>query len=399
VITRVASHEPLAVPSRRSHIPALDGLRGVAILLVLLYHFASYGGLQADVFVDKVVYGFTMAGWAGVDLFFVLSGFLITGILYDAKGAQQFFRSFYMRRCLRIFPLYYGVLALAVVAVPLIYDPAPRYQGFLSDQRWYWTYLLNVRIAAEGWPKFNALAHFWSLAIEEQFYLVWPFVVYLFGRTSLMRICLACVLLALLVRVGLAWAGQGLAAYVLAPARMDALAVGALLALMARGPQGLLPWRRSAFLVTAGTGVILAATLVWRRGLWTLDPLVFTVGFTLLACFFGALLTLAVTSRAGSGSGALFESRPLRFLGRYSYGLYVFHHPILMNVTQFVMIPSLPTILGSQLPGLAIFSGIVGGVSLAVALLSWHLYESRFLNLKTRFPYSQPGRDIAVSRA
>ena len=164
------------------HIPALDGIRGLAILLVLLCHFPLYGDMQPTIFIDKLFYAMTRAGWCGVDLFFVLSGFLITGILYDAKGSRFFFRNFYMRRCLRIFPLYYGVLAVFFVIVPFVLPLGRNYELFLKDQAWYWSYLTNIKIAIEGWPKFYALAHFWSLAVEEQFYFVWPFVVFLWDE-------------------------------------------------------------------------------------------------------------------------------------------------------------------------------------------------------------------------
>ncbi len=384
----------------RPRVPTLDGLRGIAILLVLLHHFALYGDLRPDGAVDKMVFLAAGAAWTGVDLFFVLSGFLITGILYDAKGSAFYFRHFYIRRCLRIFPLYYAVLALFCLALPLMTQSGQSHHALPSDQAWYWTYLVNVKIAVDGWPQVPLLAHFWSLSVEEQFYLVWPVLVFLLTCRTLIAVCGACVVLGLSVRLGLGWAGQPLAAYVLTPARIDSLAMGALLALLARQPDGLWSWRRSAWLIAVGTGAALALTMGWRGGLSTGDPVVYTMGFTLLACFFGALLTLAVTAAAGSTLARVFSSRTLRFAGRYSYGLYVFHHPILILTSRnFFTVSDLPRVWGSQLPALGVYVALAGGLSLAAALASWHFYESRILRLKERFPYSTKVSIAPVAQA
>jgi peptidoglycan/LPS O-acetylase OafA/YrhL len=381
----VASRDP-------PHIPTLDGLRGIAILLVMLHHFAQYGELRPDGAVDTVVSLVAGAGWTGVDLFFVLSGFLITGILYDAKGGKFYFRYFYIRRCLRIFPLYYAVLALFFLTLPLVCQPEQLHHALPTDQAWYWTYLINVKIAVDGWPGVPLLAHFWSLAVEEQYYLLWPVLVFLLPSRRLMAVCCAFILSAFCVRLGLGWARQPLAAYILTPARIDSLAIGAILALLARQPDGLWAWRRFAWVVAVGAGAALAVTMGWRDGLSAEDPLVYTIGYTLLACFFGALLTLAVTASAGSTMARVFSSRTLRFVGRYSYGLYVFHHPILILASRnFFTVADLPIVWGSQLPALGVYIALTGGLSLAAALSSWHFYESRFLNLKERFPYSRKG--------
>jgi peptidoglycan/LPS O-acetylase OafA/YrhL len=391
----------MGASSRSVHIPALDGLRGIAILLVLAHHLTSYGGFQPQLLVDKLVYLATMAGWSGVDLFFVLSGFLITGILYDSKGTEFYFRNFYIRRCLRIFPLYYGVLVLFLVVLPRVLTNGPSdasYQSLVADQAWYWAYLINVKIALDGWPKVSAINHFWSLAVEEQFYLVWPFLIFLCRRDTLVKVCVACVLAALGWRIGVAWTSQHLPAYVLLPARMDALAIGGLLALLARDPQGLSVWRRSAGVLGVVAGSVIVVCAVAGRGLWTTDPLTFTIGYTALAIFFGATLSLVVTSAEDGVLGRICCSRLLRFFGRYSYGLYVFHHPIVIFTRRLFTAPDLPTVFGSQLSGLAIYVLLAGGASLAVAMLSWHLYEAPFLRLKERFSSMPRMGRIAISQ-
>jgi peptidoglycan/LPS O-acetylase OafA/YrhL len=175
-------------------IPALDGIRGLAIALVMFHHFTLYGGMRPDFVLDKVYRHVALVGWVGVDLFFVLSGFLITGILHDSRSDRHYFRNFYMRRTLRIFPLYYGVLAATFLVLPLVLDVSGSCRELLRDQAWYWTYLINVQIGLDYWPSCFVLGHFWSLAVEEQFYLVWPLLLYLLGRRGMLALCVTCIL-------------------------------------------------------------------------------------------------------------------------------------------------------------------------------------------------------------
>jgi peptidoglycan/LPS O-acetylase OafA/YrhL len=149
--------EHCAVPSG-VHIPALDGLRGMAILAVMAFHF----GLGAIPYAG----GLFSAGWAGVDLFFVLSGFLITGILSDARGLPSFFTSFYARRALRIFPLYFGVLAVVFLTIPKVLPTAAVHFQGPGGQRPFWLYYSNFAVYFYGWPA-HPVSHFWSLAVEE----------------------------------------------------------------------------------------------------------------------------------------------------------------------------------------------------------------------------------------
>ena len=194
----------------------------------------------------------TNYGSYGVELFFVLSGFLITGILYDTRNKPHYFRNFYMRRLLRIFPLYYGVLALVFFVAPLIpLLRGPTLDYLVDRQAWAWLYAVNIYIAIQGDWSFSYLEHFWSLAIEEHFYFFWPLVVFLLARRprTLIAVSLAVSLCAMLSRligslVGLSW----WTIYVLTPFRLDGLALGAFLAVTARQPGGLdrlaraLPW-------------------------------------------------------------------------------------------------------------------------------------------------------------
>jgi peptidoglycan/LPS O-acetylase OafA/YrhL len=170
------------------------------------------------------------------------------------------------------------------------------------------------------------------------------------------------------------------------PSRADALAVGGWLALVARGPTGMRLLSRIGRPVTLATGSLLVALFVWRRGLTTEDPYVQTIGFSLLALFFGGLVSMALVAGAPSRLGRVFAHPILTFLGRYSYGLYVFHHPVAIYLgASAVGVAAFPRVFGSQLVAQGVFIALATAVSLAVAVTSWHLWESPFLRLKRFF--------------
>src|SRR5260221_4024268 len=220
-------------------IPALDGLRGVAILMVLLNHFVpnrNYAPSHVMTWLSNAA----RSGWAGVDLFFVLSGFLITGILIEAKASPHYFRNFYMRRVLRIFPLYYGALVLVLVTLPPLH--VFNWSSFATvwqNQLWNWSYCTNVGMwhtdgLGFSCPQVN-LGHFWTLAIEEHFYLVWPAIVFLLPLRGLRWICLLAVLVAPAARtLAVVRFDASHLFFFLTPCRADSLILGALLPAMAK---------------------------------------------------------------------------------------------------------------------------------------------------------------------
>jgi peptidoglycan/LPS O-acetylase OafA/YrhL len=373
-----------------NRIPALDGIRGIAILLVLIHHFTFFSGMRPSILVDKLYYHVAYAGWVGVDLFFVLSGFLITGILYDTKGGSHYFRNFYIRRCLRIFPLYYGFLFIYFFVAPELLSISDTFSLPKENQIWYWTYLTNVKIALDGWPEGSFIGHFWSLAVEEQFYLFWPVIVLLFRRKKLIIVCIVFIAGSLVTRFLLGQGGHRIAAYVLTAARMDALSMGALIALVARGRNGasyLSRISRPAFFLSL---FALSIIVISGRGLETGNQYVYTVGFTLLAVLFGAMLLLSITSLRQSYLSRLVSKPGLCFLGRYSYGIYVIHLPIvflLLNLGLSINVAQ--SFRGSQFVGLILFSAIAFSLTLGTSLLIWYLLESPFLKIKEHFSYKQ----------
>jgi peptidoglycan/LPS O-acetylase OafA/YrhL len=384
--------QPAPVPG--AHLPALDGLRGVAVLLVLAFHFAHIDGEGGTM--ERVLLGATRAGWAGVDLFFVLSGFLITGILLDARGAKGYFRAFYLRRVLRIFPLYYAYLAVLFFVVPALL-PSVDVKG--ETQGWLWSYLGNVLFAREGGFQASPLTgHFWSLAVEEQFYLAWPFLVWLLPRRRLAVVCLALVAGAFALRLAIHRTTiNATAAYVLTPARMDALALGALVAIAAREPTWWPRVRRAAPWVLCAAAAAVAGVWVGRGGLFGGDPAVQVWAFTPLGAGFAAILVLAVDGRAGSRLSRGLARPGLRTAGKYSYGLYVLHYPAFLALEGAGLTSAvLAGWLGSRLAGVAAFVLVAGVVTFAGALLSWHLLEKRFLRWKDLVPYGPPPSEAAT---
>lgn len=372
-------------------VQVLDGIRGVAILLVLFHHIVIFSGITKEAYVDKALRTLGNASWVGVDLFFVLSGFLITGILLDAKGSPTYFSSFYIRRILRIFPLYYGVLFLTFVLAPVAMPDEMAVQ-WTAGQGWYWMYLSNVQVAMSGWQPPLYIGHFWSLAVEEQFYLLWPLVVASFDRRRLMQIALACFAAAFVLRVLVLRELTPLAGYVLMPTRMDTLAAGAMLALAIRGRSDLYLRAGVAFAVAVFGAITAAALLVWRRGLNELDPVIYLAGYSIFAVMFAALIALALSVSERSPVRRLLCVPPLLLLGQYSYGLYVFHQPIALAMQrQGWSVDVLPRLWGSQLPGLLVFGIGVLAASALCAAVSWHAWEMPFLRLKRHFPYHPSG--------
>ncbi len=369
----------------RGHVAPLDGLRGLAIILVLLVHFTPPG--NSHTLVGALTKAIASAGSAGVDLFFVLSGFLITGILLDAKGSPRYFRTFYARRALRIFPLYYMILFMSFVVVPWVLPSnSPEHQWLFSHQTWLWLYASNIKTAmgtavqpfSAGWLQ---LDHFWSLAIEEQFYLIWPLLVLLLSRRKMIFVCVALLAVGLGIRSWLYFKGdQTMAFYTFTPCRMDELAMGGLLALVSRDPRNTARIMKVAPVAFVITGVALFAT-------WETDLRAFVMGGTMLGVFFAALLALVVAGSERSPLRRIFELRILRLFGRYSYAMYVLHPFLLAAMAEFISYQWLGKQAHSGPVGVFLFLLIGFAATLAAGWTSWNLWEKHFLKLKRHFEY------------
>ena len=376
---------PEASPFAR-HLPPLDGIRGLAVLGVVgshLFPSNAHSALQA------AIHSTLALGAAGVDLFFVLSGFLITGILYDSLPDPAFFRKFYARRVLRIFPLYYGVLAafaIAAVAFGL---------NFHSELLSLALYLQNSSLIAlpirnYGGPTGLPLSHFWSLAIEEQFYLAWPITVFLLRKKRrLLAFCAMAMLLCPVLRFALLQHGVNyFTIHTNTLCRADSLLAGGALALLLRTHLHDKVLRAGGWLFA---GALVASATVHTMishqlisGPSTSFVLILASVYSVTAIGSVGLVAFALGSRH---IGRLFSIKPMRWLGKYSYGIYVLHiiffeyfgHPI-NGAVRLYLTPNKGVAV--VLTGLLVFV-----LTLAAAYLSYNLYEKRFLRLKHFFRY------------
>jgi len=368
----------------RGHVPLLDGVRGLAVLLLLSHQLVldvlpDAGAPTSDRLLDRLM----QPGWIGVQLFFVLSGFLITGVLLDTKGRGGYFRSFYGRRVLRIFPLYYLLLVVLSFVLPRLGHVPPLLQADPRAMPLAWIYLSNWTLTVPA-----PIGHCWSLAVEEQFYLVWPFVVAALSAPRLLCFCFVLAALALAFRIGV-WT-LGLSpeiAYQNTFARMDALALGAAGAILLRDPAAVARWApglRRALLV-AGVAVAIAAIL----GLARTGPVTQIAGYSLLAISFALLIAVGVFEQAAGGGriSAALSARPLRLFGKYSYAIYIIHLPLHIFVSK-VLLADVVAFRGEgrHLAIQLAYAIVMTGVLLALAMLSYHLFEKHFLKLKRYFP-------------
>jgi peptidoglycan/LPS O-acetylase OafA/YrhL len=366
------------------HIPALDGVRGIAVLMVLFGHFTprnSAGNSLFFRFFQELLHN----GWMGVDLFFVLSGFLITGILLRARPSPRYFRSFYARRVLRIFPIYYLVLT-ALAVVYWLYPKSRDLQHVLAHWPWCWFYATNYLVALRGsWDAVTTnnldLGYLWSLAVEEHFYLFWPAVVLICSDRVLVRVCLSIMVLALALRWYAAWVGHDLVyLYVATHCRMDSLAVGALLAVLLRSssPGNLLYGYRWVAGASA-VGIVLVVALQHEN----LRKFLTIVEYSIIAVAFASFICLSL---AGGVVGQLVSSRPLTFFGVYSYGLYIYHGLFAERLSEIFSARRLSFGTGHIWLGILPHYAVCIGIPLLVAILSYELIEKRFLKLKRFFP-------------
>jgi peptidoglycan/LPS O-acetylase OafA/YrhL len=363
----------------KGYIPEIDGLRGVAISAVLLHRFwPDSGPLQRYARLGDL-------GWVGVDLFFVISGFLITGILLDTRGAPGYFRNFYARRILRIFPLYYAFVGAVFIVFPALQGGSFLDTAFVRQSGsplWYLFYLGNVPEALRGQEPPYFIAQVWSLAIEEQFYLLFPLVAFKLTRRHLTWVLTAALGAAPLFRFATAvlMPANERIQYLATPSRVDVISAGCLLALALRyrGPHqrenlpALATWAAAGclglFVLTFALGG-LARTSFFGR----------TLGYSVVALAFGAVVLWTVLHRGGSAT-AILRLPPLQYLGKICYGLYLLHRPAGFLVESLVA----RTAPSFGLHTFAMLSMKVGA-SVVLASASWYAFERRILKLKARF--------------
>jgi len=375
----------------RRNIPELDGVRALAILAVIAYHVGS-SELST---VLPTVSQWIGLGWCGVDLFFVLSGFLITGILLDTKGTPHAWRNFYARRVLRIFPLYYLTLVVYFHLLPAGAHLLSQHgQYSRTEEAWYWLYVCNWSPSLG--MAHALLTHLWSLSIEEQFYLFWPLLVFSLSRRRAALLCAAVIVVAPCLRMAgtLTVADSGPLLYRTTLCRIDTLAFGALCALLVREPHRLQAALRVRPIMLSAAGIGLAVSIA-AGGTLSYRPPMNVIGFTSLAILFAYFILWA--QAGGAGLHAVLRYGPLRSVGKYSYAMYIFHVPIVAMVRRPFGLGRThsPAAFGALL-AMEIATAIA--VSYAGGFISWRLFENPFLQLKSRFEYGERLEPLSAVR-
>ncbi|HEY4838210.1 MAG TPA: acyltransferase [Candidatus Acidoferrales bacterium] len=360
------------------YIPQFDGLRGIAILAVLFAHLTYLNSIR---FANIFQYGRT-----GVDLFFVLSGFLITGILLDTKALPGYFKNFYARRALRIWPLYYGILFLFFVFFPLIFP-----EHTLSTDRHTWPYYVSY--TQNLFYHFNPsvpLTPTWSLAVEEQYYMLWAPVVFLCGRKSLRNILLGMIVFSFCFRVVSSYRGAPLDfVHNFTLCRLEPLAAGGLAALWLRSDKCTpAKWARGGMMaVTIGLAGVAIALVDWGS-----ESTIYSYPF-LAAAFAGVLALSLMANPANTFVGRALTQGWLVYIGRISYGVYLIHVPIFMGVGVAARrIWGKPYYSGPR--QLLIIFAAFAGVFL-FASISWFCFERPILRLKEYFRSGKPTLESA----
>jgi peptidoglycan/LPS O-acetylase OafA/YrhL len=367
-----SSFQPKPV-SPAAHMPQLDGLRAFAVVAVAISHWTP------EFLIRVVPWG------TGVQLFFVLSGFLITGILLRSMPADvgislpAALKVFYIRRTLRIFPLYYGVLALSLLfALGPIRETWP----------WHVPYLSNIYYAwhGHGTAVADPFLHLWSLSVEEQFYFLWPFIALLTGRRTLAVLLYCAIAGSLAFRLTIEHILPGIVSVrYLTPSCLDALAVGGLIA-HARHYKGIAGTRLMArTLGIVGFAGLVGSTVVLNRIIGSENA--HRVGHTFLVVFYGGIVAQAAIGFRGP-IGSVLTQKPILYLGRISYGLYVFHYFAPIVISRLAHALELEHMLQHQPLVLSAYTAF----TLVVSVISWHFYEFPINNLKRHFEYPRAPR-------
>jgi peptidoglycan/LPS O-acetylase OafA/YrhL len=396
-------------------IKSLDGVRGLAVSMVIISHLMFLSNYN-----ENFLWKFLKNGWMGVDLFFVLSGYLITSILIASKSKKNYFRNFIIRRTLRIFPLYYAVLIIVLICL-FFYQ-----NGNFQNLVWYFTYTSNIGMAInDNWLHVGGnleLSHFWSLAVEEQFYLFWPLIIYFIPNKYIPFLAFLMVICGPEIRILIGeWMNsETMAAYVMTPARMDSLAGGALLASLYQNDvfSSSLQFRKISWsILTAGLVTIIGGILFWNFGIicagllaisiasWIKleDKLISWIALTITGIFaigtiyqyvgvyiysynilFFVNIIHVVQKHRNKITIFLFENRIVLELGKYSYAMYIFHH---LFQHQWKWLTREVLHLDNLHPLIFQISFILIATSLTycAALITWRLIEKPFQDLKIKF--------------
>jgi len=352
-----------------STISLLDGFRGIAILLVILYHVGH-------------ILNF---GWIGVDLFFVLSGFLITGKLVEAIQDKNYFRVFYIKRIARIVPAYYFLLLVVFVITPALFHSVatPAFIEMKSHQFHYWLFMVNILDAYRGWPAYLLFVPLWSLSVEMQFYLLWPFITrgYIHFKKMWLLLMIAFCVLAVFFRIyaGYFFNWRPLYRYVMLPGRLDDFALGGLLYIS--WSKDLFKKKYFVFFLLAVLCLVAAISImIYFHTAWAFSKSpVDIIGYSVNGLFWFFLISFSLRT-PNKYIQRLLSAKWLTMTGKYSYGMYLFHVPVYLLVTK--CITSLHVSTGIEFVIITFCSVLLTYI---IAYLSSTVIERPFLKMRNIF--------------
>lgn len=345
----------------------LDGIRAIAVLMVMVFHF--FQDLVPHSKIVSVLSTASLFGRTGVTLFFVLSGFLISRILLNTKKEVGFFTNFYLRRILRIFPLYYLGLTLYYYLIPsILHTGIPS----VHQQFFYFIYLQGFADAF-GWNAVGPI-HFWSLAVEEHFYLFWPFVIYSFSNKNLTKFIIGILIASLLIRVFMLNNGYPVVYFTFA--RFDSLAAGALLAILEQ-KNAFRTSNTIKYIILLGiTFIPTILMLAYFKG--ESNKFVEMIKYSFLSFFYFSVIGIVLSVKKDHLINKILKTKLLSYTGKISYGLYVYH-PLIFSIFNRTRITS-----NLVLDFIAKFT-----LAFLVSAISYSLFESPFLRLKKHFKYNR----------
>ncbi len=362
--------------NNKQRIVSLDGLRGVAVLMVLFFHYlnnsfnnAGDGKLnKIELFLKKITYW----GWAGVDLFFILSGFLIASILISNRESRTFFKTFYVRRFSRIVPIYYLLIVVFCIANYFLSDTGSRLFINPIAPQWYVAFLQNFQMSLQGKFGPEALTPTWSLAVEEQFYLIIPLVIYFFNDKKVLLFCLMCVVFAPIYRAN---SDNWYQSYTHFLSRIDSPCFGVMLAIFTKNKEFAAEIRKYAVYILLILVCMIVAFVFF--GFKSLNH-------SLIALIFMFVTAVTIRLREGQMLYKLLASKFLQLMGRYSYFIYLYH--ILINGLLFLLLTRYTNATIENVYGylITILSFIA---TCLLAHFSYYLIESRMISWSHRFKY------------
>jgi peptidoglycan/LPS O-acetylase OafA/YrhL len=341
----------------------LDGVRAIAAVMVMIFHYFATVGGNSNLLVQ--VKKIAAIGQTGVSLFFVLSGFLITRILMASRQAPNFFSNFYIRRSLRIFPLYFLFLVIYFFIVPTFLQT--RTIPF-AEQKYFWVYLQNFAMTF-NWQS-DGPEHFWSLAVEEHFYLFWPLVIYFLTNKKVVYFIIFIILLAIIVRVGLLH--NGLETFYFTFARMDELAIGALLAILEI--KNLLNTKNNKKILLGLLIVAVPSLLLWPYFSGSSNAMMQVVKYLLLSVTYFFTIAYIISTKEQNLLKRLLKTKPFSYTGKISYGLYVYHPLCFLICTKYFTTNNFFVNIGVAF----LFAYII-------ATISFYFIEAQFLKFKAKF--------------